>query len=91
MGEAGLPCVLEVNPIPGIIHDWSNLAIIATSNRSSYEGFLNGIVNSALKRGASSRPRRDINQYGCKGDGEDRASGSVVTRRDRWEKYNLRT
>ncbi|CAD6564956.1 MAG: hypothetical protein ASARMPREDX12_004531 [Alectoria sarmentosa] len=91
MGEAGLPCVLEVNPIPGIIPDWSDLAIIATSNGFSYEGFLNEIVNSALKRGASRRPGHDINQYGSNGDGEDAVSESVVTRRDRWEKYNLRT
>ena len=79
MGDAGLPCVLEINPIPGIIPDWSDLALIATSNGLPYDRFLDEIITMALKRSASRRPKTPGNET------------STVTRRERWEKYNLRT
>ena len=79
MGDAGLPCILEINPIPGIIPDWSDLALIATSNGLPYDRFLNEIITMALKRSASRCPKTPGNGM------------STVTRRERWEKYNLRT
>lgn len=79
MGDAGLPCILEINPIPGIIPDWSDLALIATNNGLPYDRFLDEIITIALKRSASGRPRTP---------GIER---SAITRRERWEKYNLRT
>ena len=91
MGDAGLPYVIDVNPIPGNVPDWSDLALIATSNGFSYEGFLNEVINSALKRAASRRPRPQNDHNGSNGDGSGEASEPVVTRRVRWEKYNLRT
>ena len=79
MGDAGLPCILEVNPIPGIIPDWSDLALIATSNGLPYDRFLNEIITMALKRSTNRRPKSPGNEM------------STVTRHERWEKYNLRT
>ena len=79
MGDAGLPCILEINPIPGIIPDWSDLALIATSNGLPYDRFLDEIITMALKRNASRRPKTTGNEM------------STVSRRERWEKYNLRT
>ena len=79
MGDAGLPCILEINPIPGIIPDWSDLALIATSNGLPYDRFLDEIITMALKRNASRRPKTPGNEM------------STVSRRERWEKYNLRT
>lgn len=79
MGDASLPCILEINPIPGIIPDWSHLALTATSNGLPYNRFLDEIITMALKRGASRRPNTPGNEM------------STVTRRERWEKYNLRT
>ena len=79
MGDAGLPCILEVNPIPGIIPDWSDLALIATNNGLPYDRFLDEIITMALKRSASRRPKTPGNEM------------STVTGRERWEKYNLRT
>lgn len=92
MGDAGLPYVLEVNPIPGMIPDWSDFALIATSNGAScYEGFLNGVLSSALKRVWSRVPRRKMMRMRAIVIGSDEVSEPVVTRRVRWEKYNLRT
>lgn len=91
MGDAGLPYVLDVNPIPGIVPDWSDLALIATSNGFSYEGFLNEVIHSALKRAANRLPRPQNDQNTSNGDGSGEASEPVITRRVRWEKYNLRT
>ena len=79
MGDAGLPCILEINPIPGIIPDWSDLALIATNNGLPYDRFLDEIITMALKRSASGHPKTPGNER------------STVTRRERWEKYNLRT
>ena len=79
MGEVGLPCILEINPIPGIIPDWSDLALIATNNGLPYDRFLDEIITMALKRSANGRPKTPGNER-C-----------TVTRRERWEKYNLRT
>lgn len=79
MGDTGLPCILEINPIPGIIPDWSHLALTATSNGLPYNRFLDEIITMALKRSASRRPKTPGNEM------------STVTRRERWEKYNLRT
>ena len=79
MGDAGLPCILEINPIPGIIPDWSDLALIATNNGLPYDRFLDEIITRALKRSPSRRPKLPGDEM------------STVTRRERWEKYNLRT
>ena len=79
MGDEGLPCILEINPIPGIIPDWSDLALIAINNGLPYDRFLNEIITMALKRSASGRPKTPGNER------------STATRRERWEKYNLRT
>ena len=79
MGDAGLPCILEINPIPGIIPDWSDLALIATNNGLPYDRFLDEIITMALKRSTSRRPKTPGNER------------STVTGCERWEKYNLRT
>lgn len=78
-GDAGLPCILEINPIPGIIPDWSHLALTTTSNGLPYDRSLDEIITMAPKRSASGRPKTPGNEM------------STVTRRERWEKYNLRT
>ena len=91
MGEAGLPYILEVNPIPGIIPDWSDLSLIATSNGLSYDRLLDEIINSALKRAASKRCGPQNNRNRSNGNGNGALSKPVVTRRERWEEYNLRT
>ena len=91
MDEAGLPCILEVNPIPGIIPDWSDLALIATSNGLPYDQFLDEIINSVMKRSTSRRPEPQPNDNRNIDTGNGNPHKSVVTRRERWEKYNLRT
>ncbi|KAK3168222.1 hypothetical protein OEA41_004668 [Lepraria neglecta] len=50
MGEKGVPKVMEVNPIPGIIPDWSDLPLIAVNNGVPYQELLKEIIDSALER-----------------------------------------
>lgn len=40
----------QVNPIPGMVPDWSDLALIARDNGLPYKVFLRQIVESALVR-----------------------------------------
>jgi len=45
-----IPYVLEVNPLPGLDPDESNLTLIAKRSGMSYKDLINGILGSALKR-----------------------------------------
>jgi D-alanine-D-alanine ligase len=46
------PYVLEVNPLPGLDPDESNLTLIAKHSGMSYKELINGILQSALIRHA---------------------------------------
>ena len=63
MGEVGPLCVFEINPVPGIISNWSDLALMAASNGLPYDRFLNEIINCA-KRSASRSWRTPDTQKG---------------------------
>jgi len=45
----GIPCFLEINPLPGL-GDYSDLVIMATKLGWSYEGLIGAILGAALER-----------------------------------------
>lgn len=90
MGEAGLPYILEINPIPGMFPGWSDMAIIAISNGLPYGQLLDIIINSALKRSASRRPGPPHDKDGENGDGRVNQPKPGANLSERWHKYNLR-
>lgn len=90
MGEAGLPYILEVNPIPGMFPGWSGIAIIATSNGLPYSQLLDVIINSALKRSASRRPGPPHDKDRENGDGRVDQPKPGATLSEIWNEYNLR-
>ena len=46
----GLPCFLEINPLPGLHPTHSDVPIIATQHGMSYRELIGAIINSALSR-----------------------------------------
>jgi D-alanine-D-alanine ligase len=46
----GVPCFLEINPLPGLHPTHSDLPMIATQEGMSYPELLNSIIKSTLKR-----------------------------------------
>ena len=46
----GVPYFLEINPLPGLNPDYSDMVILAGLMNISYETLITRIVNAALKR-----------------------------------------
>ena len=46
----GMPCFLEINPLPGLHPTHSDLPVIATQEGMKYEELIGQIINNALKR-----------------------------------------
>ncbi len=46
----GVPCFLEVNPLPGLHPTHSDLPMIATQEGMSYQDLIGAIISNALKR-----------------------------------------
>jgi len=46
----GVPCFLEINPLPGLHPSHSDLPMIATQEQMSYQELIGTIINSALSR-----------------------------------------
>ena len=46
----GVPCFLEINPLPGLHPTHSDLPMIATQEGMKYEELIGQIINNALKR-----------------------------------------
>jgi len=57
LSSEGIPYVLEVNPLPGMDPDESNLPVMARAAGMSYEAFIHRLLNLAIER-ASKRPAR---------------------------------
>jgi D-alanine--D-alanine ligase len=53
LGLDGIPYVLEVNPLPGLDPEESNLPIMIRAAGISYEDFIHRLVRFALHRGAN--------------------------------------
>lgn len=45
------PYVLEVNPLPGMVREWSDIAFEATAAGMSYDDLILSIVDHAIRRG----------------------------------------
>ena len=56
LSSDGIPYVLEVNPLPGLDPDESNLPIMIRAAGISYEAFINQLVDLAVRR-SSKRPK----------------------------------
>lgn len=54
LSSDGIPYVLEVNPLPGMDPEESNLPIMIRAAGIPYEGFIQRLVNLALERSAPS-------------------------------------
>jgi D-alanine-D-alanine ligase len=50
------PYILEINPLPGLTPDYSDLCIEATAGGWSYEALINGIVDVAAQRSGILQP-----------------------------------
>ena len=48
--KKGVPCFLEINPLPGLHPTHSDLPMIATQEGMTYEELIGQIINNALKR-----------------------------------------
>jgi len=46
----GVPCFLEINPLPGLHPTHSDLPMIATQESMSYPELIDSIIKSALSR-----------------------------------------
>jgi len=47
---AGEPCFLEVNPLPGLTPDYSDLCLIANGAKIEYRSLIGDILSGAIKR-----------------------------------------
>jgi D-alanine-D-alanine ligase len=48
--KKGIPCFLEINPLPGLHPTHSDLPMIAAQEGMSYEQLIGEIISNALKR-----------------------------------------
>ena len=58
LSPEGIPYVLEVNPLPGMDPEESNLPIMARAAGMSYEAFIHRLINLAAERSAQRPAKR---------------------------------
>ncbi len=58
LGEDGVPYVLEVNPLPGLVPGFSDLCRQAAVGGWSYADLVNGVLDAALARHRADQVRR---------------------------------
>ncbi len=68
----GRACVLEVNPLPGLTPDYSDLCLIANGTKTDYRTLIGEILSGAIKRWQSrQRAPEDESVHKRSGDHED--------------------
>ena len=53
----GRVCVIEVNPLPGLTPDYSDLCLIANGAKTEYRTLIGEILSGAIKRWQSRQNR----------------------------------